>query len=80
MCLLYVLPSLSACVSEHQNFLNLPYGSTLEINLLLNSSLVHLYYTPDNDPKPRLLLDKGEFTSASGASYFFCIEELCIVL
>ncbi|XP_039973446.1 uncharacterized protein si:dkeyp-77h1.4 isoform X2 [Xiphias gladius] len=51
-------------VKEHQNFLTLPYGKRLKINLVLNSSLVHLYYSPDYDPTPRLLLDKGEFTSA----------------
>ncbi|GAA6229286.1 uncharacterized protein LOC108880682 [Lates japonicus] len=51
-------------VREHANFVTLPYGKRLKINLILNSSLVRLYYTPDNDPKPRLLLDKGEFTSA----------------
>ncbi|XP_070691834.1 uncharacterized protein [Pempheris klunzingeri] len=51
-------------VREHQNFVTLPYGKRLKINLILNSSLVHLYYSPDNDPRPRLLLDKGEFTNA----------------
>ncbi|XP_022612326.1 uncharacterized protein LOC111230052 [Seriola dumerili] len=53
-------------VKEHQNFVTLPYGKRLKINLILNSSLVQLYYTPDYapDPPPRLLLDKGEFTSA----------------
>ncbi|KAF1388124.1 hypothetical protein PFLUV_G00086970 [Perca fluviatilis] len=51
-------------VKEHQNFVTLPYGKRLKINLILNSSLVHLYYSPDNDPTPRLLLDKGEFTNA----------------
>ncbi|XP_047454540.1 uncharacterized protein si:dkeyp-77h1.4 [Mugil cephalus] len=51
-------------VKEHQNFVTLPHGKKLKINLILNSSLVHLYYIPDNDPTPRLLLDKGEFTSA----------------
>ncbi|XP_068426085.1 uncharacterized protein si:dkeyp-77h1.4 isoform X2 [Clinocottus analis] len=51
-------------VRDHQNFVTLPYGKRLKINLILNSSLVHLYYTPNNDPTPRLLLDKGEFTSA----------------
>ncbi|XP_044064879.1 uncharacterized protein si:dkeyp-77h1.4 [Siniperca chuatsi] len=51
-------------VREHQNFETLPYGKRLKINLILNSSLVHLYYTPDSDPTPHLLLDKGEFTSA----------------
>ncbi|XP_056236208.1 uncharacterized protein si:dkeyp-77h1.4 [Seriola aureovittata] len=53
-------------VKEHQNFVTLPYGKRLKINLILNSSLVQLYYTPDYAPDtpPRLLLDKGEFTSA----------------
>ncbi|XP_076592526.1 uncharacterized protein LOC143324162 [Chaetodon auriga] len=51
-------------VKEHQNFVILPYGKQLKINLILNSSLVRLYYTPDYDHTPHLLLDKGEFTSA----------------
>ncbi|KAF7670094.1 hypothetical protein LDENG_00049760 [Lucifuga dentata] len=51
-------------VREHQIFVKLSYGKRLKINLILNSSLVQLYYTPDNDPTTRLLLDKGEFTSA----------------
>ncbi|XP_026173256.1 uncharacterized protein LOC113136560 isoform X1 [Mastacembelus armatus] len=51
-------------VKEHQNFVILPYSKRLKINLILNSTLVQLYYTPDYDPTPRLLLDKGEFTSA----------------
>uniref|UniRef100_A0A8C2X1N4 Si:dkeyp-77h1.4 n=1 Tax=Cyclopterus lumpus TaxID=8103 RepID=A0A8C2X1N4_CYCLU len=50
-------------VREHQHFETLPFGKRLKINLILNSSLVHLYYSPDNDPTPRLLLDKGEFTT-----------------
>uniref|UniRef100_A0A8D0AKT2 Si:dkeyp-77h1.4 n=1 Tax=Sander lucioperca TaxID=283035 RepID=A0A8D0AKT2_SANLU len=52
-------------VKEHQNFVTLPYGKRLKINLILNSSLVHLYYSPDRDPTPHLLLDKGEFTSVT---------------
>ncbi|TNN81663.1 hypothetical protein EYF80_008109 [Liparis tanakae] len=51
-------------VREHQNFVTLALGKRLKINLILNSSLVHLYYTPEYDPTPRLLLDRGEFTSA----------------
>ncbi|XP_028280222.1 uncharacterized protein LOC114447898 [Parambassis ranga] len=51
-------------VKGHQSFLSLPYGKRLKINLILNSSLVQLYYTPQNDPTPRLLLDKGEITNA----------------
>ncbi|XP_074509339.1 uncharacterized protein LOC141778786 [Sebastes fasciatus] len=50
-------------VREHQNFVTLPHGNRLKINLILNSSLVRLYHTPDNDRITRLLLDKGEFTS-----------------
>lgn len=71
MHLLYVLPSLSSCVSEHQNFVILPYGKTLKIDLIINSSLVQLYYRPDNGPKSYLLMDNGEFTTASGTSYFY---------
>lgn len=74
MYLLYVLPSsLSVCVSEHQNFVTLPYGKRLKINLILNSSLVQLYYTPNSDPTPHLLLDKGEFTNVTEASCFFLV-------
>ncbi|XP_028984806.1 uncharacterized protein si:dkeyp-77h1.4 isoform X2 [Betta splendens] len=51
-------------VKDHQLFENVPYGKTLKINLLVNSSSVHLYYTRNNDPTPHLLLDKGQFTSA----------------
>ncbi|XP_040900129.1 uncharacterized protein si:dkeyp-77h1.4 [Toxotes jaculatrix] len=51
-------------VKAHQNFLSVPYGKRLKINLILNSSLVHLYYSRNNEPTSHLLLDKGEFTSA----------------
>ncbi|KAI3361171.1 hypothetical protein L3Q82_013367 [Scortum barcoo] len=51
-------------VREHQNFVTLPYGKRLKINLILNSSLVRLYYSPNNAVVSHLLLDKGEFTSA----------------
>ncbi|XP_041845010.1 putative uncharacterized protein DDB_G0290521 [Melanotaenia boesemani] len=51
-------------VKEHQNFLSIPYGKRLKINLMLNSSSVQLYYTPDSELTSHLLLDKGEFTSA----------------
>ncbi|XP_019948547.1 uncharacterized protein [Paralichthys olivaceus] len=50
-------------VKEHQEFVKLPIGERLKINLVLNSSLVRLYYSPDYDSTPHLLLDKGEFTS-----------------
>ncbi|XP_053182928.1 uncharacterized protein si:dkeyp-77h1.4 [Scomber japonicus] len=51
-------------VREHQSFPTLPYGKRLKINLILNSSLVRLYYSRDRDPTPHLLMDKGEFTNA----------------
>ncbi|XP_071326092.1 uncharacterized protein [Trachinotus anak] len=51
-------------VKEHQNFVTLPYGKRLKINLILDSSLVRLYYTRDSDSTTHLLLDKGEFTTA----------------
>ncbi|KAK2844776.1 hypothetical protein Q5P01_011435 [Channa striata] len=51
-------------VRDHQYFETLLYGKKLKFNLILNSSLVRLYYTPNYDPTPRLLLDKGEFTNA----------------
>ncbi|XP_016893347.1 uncharacterized protein LOC103388029 isoform X1 [Cynoglossus semilaevis] len=51
-------------VRERQNFVILPYGKKLKINLVLNSTLVRLYYTPDSETPPQLLLDRGEFTSA----------------
>ena len=66
---MYALPPFCACVTEHLNFVTLPSGEKLKIDLILNSSLVHLYFSPDSDPTPHLLLDKGAFTSASGASY-----------
>lgn len=68
---LHDLSFLSAIVSEHQNFEEVPYAKQLKINLILNSSLVHLYYTPNNGHREYLLLDRGEFTNASGASYLF---------
>uniref|UniRef100_UPI003AAE2F15 uncharacterized protein n=1 Tax=Centroberyx gerrardi TaxID=166262 RepID=UPI003AAE2F15 len=51
-------------VKEHQNFVKMPYGGTLKINLILNSSLVQLHYSPDYDSDSHLLMDKGELTSA----------------
>lgn len=57
--------ALFPAVPGHQNFEEVPYGKQLKINLILNSSLVHLYYTPKDDPTEHLLLDKGEFTKAS---------------
>ncbi|XP_020504753.1 uncharacterized protein si:dkeyp-77h1.4 [Labrus bergylta] len=51
-------------VREHQTFVTLPYGKRLKINLILNSTLLQLYYTLNRDSIPHLLLDKGEFTSA----------------
>ncbi|XP_036930828.1 uncharacterized protein si:dkeyp-77h1.4 [Acanthopagrus latus] len=51
-------------VKEHQNFLKVPYGKKLKINLILNSSLVDLYYTLDSDKTTHLLLEKGKFTDA----------------
>lgn len=54
--------------AEHRDFERVASGEKLKIDLILNSSLVHLYYSPDSDPTPRLLLDRGAFTSASGAS------------
>lgn len=62
------LPPMCGCVAEHQNFVKLPNGEKLKIDLILNSSLIRLYYSPDRDPTPRLLLDNGALTSASGAS------------
>lgn len=66
---MYPHPSLCACVTEHQNFVNLPNGEKLKIDLILNSSLVRLNYIPDRDGTPHLLLDNGALTSASGPSY-----------
>uniref|UniRef100_H3CRF1 Si:dkeyp-77h1.4 n=1 Tax=Tetraodon nigroviridis TaxID=99883 RepID=H3CRF1_TETNG len=51
-------------VREHRSFVSVPSGERLKIDLVLNSSLVQLYYSPNSDPTPRLLLDKGAFTSA----------------
>ncbi|CAB1456288.1 unnamed protein product, partial [Pleuronectes platessa] len=57
-----ILKKVCLNVRERQEFLNVPIGKRLKINLVLNSSLVRLYYTPDYDSTLRLLLDKGEFT------------------
>ncbi|XP_026226319.1 uncharacterized protein si:dkeyp-77h1.4 [Anabas testudineus] len=51
-------------VKDHQIFQTLLDGKRLKINLILNSSLIKLYYTPDNDPTEHLLMDKGQFTRA----------------
>ncbi|XP_053738008.1 uncharacterized protein si:dkeyp-77h1.4 [Synchiropus splendidus] len=51
-------------VKEHLNFVTLPHGNRLKVNLILNSSLVRLYYTRENDQTQHLLMDKGEFTNA----------------
>ncbi|XP_030641460.1 uncharacterized protein LOC115821815 [Chanos chanos] len=47
-------------VKDHQNFLVLPYGGSLKINLFLNSSSVRLLYTPSHDSQTRVILDQGE--------------------
>ncbi|XP_070995041.1 uncharacterized protein [Oncorhynchus clarkii lewisi] len=49
-------------VKEHQNFVKLPYAGTLKINLILNASMVRLFYTPDYDFKTRQILDGGQLT------------------
>ncbi|CAL8289770.1 unnamed protein product [Merluccius merluccius] len=49
-------------VQEHYYFKELPYDGVLKINLLLNSTLVRLYYSTNNDSKPVLLMEKGELT------------------
>uniref|UniRef100_A0A3Q3DY65 Si:dkeyp-77h1.4 n=1 Tax=Hippocampus comes TaxID=109280 RepID=A0A3Q3DY65_HIPCM len=49
-------------VIEHPHFVNLHHGERLKINLMLNSSMVHLYYSADTDHQMRLLMDRGEFT------------------
>eukprot|EP00063_Salmo_salar_P040483 XP_014015318.1 PREDICTED: uncharacterized protein KIAA0754-like isoform X1 [Salmo salar] len=49
-------------VKEHQNFVKLPYGGTLKINLILNASMVRLFYTPDSDLQTRQILDGGQLT------------------
>ncbi|XP_017270875.1 SH3 domain-binding protein 1 [Kryptolebias marmoratus] len=52
-------------VIEHAKHVTLVYGEKLKINLILNSSLVQLFYTPSTiGSSTHLLLDKGEFTSA----------------
>uniref|UniRef100_A0A667Z2T0 Si:dkeyp-77h1.4 n=1 Tax=Myripristis murdjan TaxID=586833 RepID=A0A667Z2T0_9TELE len=52
-------------VKGHQNFVQVPYGGRLKVNLILNSSLVQLYYSRNNDNIQRLLMDKGELISVS---------------
>ncbi|KAJ0066304.1 hypothetical protein NL108_010936, partial [Boleophthalmus pectinirostris] len=53
-------------VREHLHFLELAQGKRMKINLILNSSLVQLFYVRSSDPAPRkqhLLLDKGNLTN-----------------
>ncbi|XP_036394045.1 uncharacterized protein si:dkeyp-77h1.4 isoform X2 [Megalops cyprinoides] len=52
-------------VKEHQNFVHLSYGSTLKINLILDSSKVKVQYTPEYDFKTRVILDQGELMAAA---------------
>ncbi|RVE62805.1 hypothetical protein OJAV_G00161560 [Oryzias javanicus] len=49
-------------VKAHQYFETPAYGKKLKINLIVNSTLVQLYYNTDQGS--HLLLDKGEFTNA----------------
>ncbi|CAL8359599.1 unnamed protein product [Arctogadus glacialis] len=49
-------------VQEHFDYKELPNDGVMKINLRLDSSLVSLYYSPNNDSKPVLLMDKGELT------------------
>uniref|UniRef100_A0A668UYS7 Uncharacterized protein n=1 Tax=Oreochromis aureus TaxID=47969 RepID=A0A668UYS7_OREAU len=42
-------------VKEHKEFVKLQRGNTLKINLILNSSLVYLYYSPKSDSTLRFL-------------------------
>ncbi|KAF6721992.1 hypothetical protein FQA47_007601 [Oryzias melastigma] len=49
-------------VKAHQHFETPAYGKKLKINLIVNSTLVQLYYNTDQGS--HLLLDKGEFTNA----------------
>lgn len=67
----YVLNVLPAFISEHKSFVTVAYGEKLKISLILNSSLVQLFYTPASDSSPRLLLDKGEFTSVTKIVLFY---------
>ncbi|KAJ8334413.1 hypothetical protein SKAU_G00400520 [Synaphobranchus kaupii] len=47
-------------VKEHQNFVHLPYSSTLKINLILERSKVRVQYKPKSDGRTRLIIDRGE--------------------
>ena len=53
--------------SEHFEYKELPNDGVMKINLHLDSSLVSLYYSPNNDSKPVLLMDKGELTPVNTA-------------
>ncbi|XP_015226279.1 PREDICTED: uncharacterized protein LOC107082229 [Cyprinodon variegatus] len=54
-------------VKEHNKFETRSTGERLKINLILNSSLVQLYYSQDPKvPENILLMDKGEFIIGSG--------------
>ncbi|XP_067304949.1 uncharacterized protein si:dkeyp-77h1.4 [Pseudorasbora parva] len=47
-------------VKAHQIFVTLSYGSTLKINLHLNSSFAHLFYTPKSDNNKYMIMERGE--------------------
>ncbi|XP_030605197.1 uncharacterized protein LOC115794080 isoform X1 [Archocentrus centrarchus] len=70
-------------VREHKEFVKLQHGKQLKINLILNSSLVHLYYSPQKDSTQSLLLDNGEFTPAQtelGFENRLSLEGLLVIL
>ncbi|XP_012994736.2 uncharacterized protein si:dkeyp-77h1.4 [Esox lucius] len=49
-------------VIAHQNFVELPFAGTLKINLILNATMVQLFYTPKYDFKTRQILNRGQLT------------------
>uniref|UniRef100_A0A667XW89 Uncharacterized protein n=1 Tax=Myripristis murdjan TaxID=586833 RepID=A0A667XW89_9TELE len=46
-------------VRVHQNFVTLPYGGTLKVNLYLHFSQLNIVYTPNSDRRDRVIVDQG---------------------
>ncbi|XP_061111884.1 uncharacterized protein LOC133137568 [Conger conger] len=54
-------------VKEHQNFVQLPYGSTLKINLIVARSRVRVHYKQKSSGKTWLIIDRGELVAPMDA-------------
>ena len=65
-------------VEEHHIFINVAYGAKMKFNTIINSSLALIQYTPASDPKPHILLDKGELTSVTTLKICIYIMWFCL--